>query len=166
MYGSWVNYTEKGREDTNDGSDEDSEVEQDAQVDHTDEDEDVDRDVQEVLDLTTSSSKMRQVIQDTSVFDDPSKSYEDWWLEDTSREVTLCQLWFEERALYDSSLKAHMTEDRTTILKRFSTILQVPGEYKNLKMWSYYKYEPKKSIYKNVGEYHTIVDRQASVNMT
>ena len=81
------------------------------------------------LDLTTEDSQMRMSIQDVSVFDDPNKTSEEWWTEDPTRETILCDLWRETKYLYDFSYKGHMTEDRTTTLKRFSTILQVPREY-------------------------------------
>ena len=76
-------------------------------------------------------SNMRSIIQETSVFDDPNKDGEVYWAEDRTREPTLCSLWEEEVALYDSSKKGHMTENRNTILKRFSTILNVPGKKLN-----------------------------------
>lgn len=69
------------------------------------------------------------VQQDTSVFEDPSKTNEQYWEEDPTREAVLCQLWEETECLYDSSKRGHMTEDRAAILKRFSTILQVPREW-------------------------------------
>ena len=75
------------------------------------------------------TSKLRMALQDTSTFDDPSKSSDDWWLEDESRERILVDLWREERSLFDVSAKSYKTEDRNTILKRFSTILRVPREY-------------------------------------
>ena len=84
-----------------------------------------------LLDLTTNSTKMRMVEQDVSLFDDPTKSHDDWWTEDVTRERTLCELWQETPYLYDMTLKGHhQNEDRPTTLMRFATILQVPRKYK------------------------------------
>ena len=65
---------------------------------------------------------------DPNMFYDPRKSNDDYWDEDPTREPALCELWQETPGLYDKSQRSNMTEDKETILMRFSTILKVPRE--------------------------------------
>ena len=95
----------------------------------SDKSEQEDEDAMDEADM--NHSKIRLVEQNTSVFDDPSKSHEDWWIEDPTREPTLCQLWQETRYLYDFTARGHQEEDRAQTLRRFATVLQVPREYIN-----------------------------------
>ena len=82
------------------------------------------------LDLTTESTKLRAIALDSTVFDDPTKTKEMWWLEDPTREGTLIDLWREHEELYDPKCKQMLDRlDRPTLLKRFSTILRVPREF-------------------------------------
>ena len=76
-----------------------------------------------------NSSALRMVHQNASLFNDPTKSAEEWWTEDRTREGTLCDLWEESKWLYDFRDKGHHREDKDTTLRRFSTILEVPREY-------------------------------------
>ena len=79
------------------------------------------------IDLSVNTSDLRMIIQDESIYDDPTKKQNDWWLEDPSREPTLITLWEEHRELYDMTYKHLLiSADRPTILKKFATILSVP----------------------------------------
>ena len=46
-----------------------------------------------------NDTKLR-MIPDEVEYDDDTKAMEEWWLEDTSREMTQCALWKEEKSLY------------------------------------------------------------------
>ena len=76
------------------------------------------------------ATQIRMIEHDTSVFDDPKKTHEMWWSEDSTREETLCQLWQDEKCLYVMNYPGYKDPAvRDTVLKRFSTCLHVPREY-------------------------------------
>ena len=71
-----------------------------------------------------------QMVPDNIHFGDETKAMEEWWLDDPSRERTLCKLWQEERSLYDMNAQGYRVPGtRAVILRRFSTILMVPRKY-------------------------------------
>ena len=61
---------------------------------------------------------------------DEDKGIDEWWSDDPTRELTLCQLWEEEKDLYDLSRENYRIPGiKDIILRKFSAILKVPRKY-------------------------------------
>ena len=71
-----------------------------------------------------------RMVPTTVDYSDPTKSHEDWWTEDTTRETALCDLWRENESLYVFNHPDHrITSKRNVILRRMATVLEVPRKY-------------------------------------
>ena len=103
------------------GGDGDKSVADSQDLEELDDDDDVD------------ISKLRVVTKDVSIFEDNTKSFDDWWIEDPTREETLCDLWREERSLYVMRATGHrIPSNKTGILKKFAMVLEMPRELSTL----------------------------------
>ena len=96
----------------------------DKREEYDDQNSDEDEQVGEKL-LDVSLLKM--VPDNIHNYEEEGKDNETWWLEDSTRETTMCLLWQEEESLYNVTSDGHrIPSNRATILKKFSIILQMP----------------------------------------
>ena len=71
-----------------------------------------------------------QMVDQSVPLIDYSKSHDAWWIEDPTREGTLCDMWAEEPDLYVLNAPGHRDSSRKDqIMRKFASVIRVPRKY-------------------------------------